>query len=469
AMRRLAALLCVAGAARGGHEVVELDAPGKVAYRVARDLDGDGRDELLLVARHEIRLWRGRPEGPARHCDAALPMPEGAALFDVSDLDGDGKTAEIVVRTAEAYWALAEGSPPRRLECRSGRGLPPDPATVLWRALLADLDRDGKPDLVDVSLDGYRIDYGGGGSRTLPAMARESAETFAQAETERRVARVALPAWTQGDFDGDRVPDFAVVTESGLVVHPGDAAGRHDPGRSFLVDLPEAASADLHFRDLNRDGWMDALAVDRAAGEAYVLVAEGEPGLRKPARALLSVNGTLRQPVLEDFDGDGLPDLALPYFPDPTVQDAVRWFVRGEVLIEVPVFLNRGRTRCIRRPADTRVTIPIKIRVSADAGGRFSVSGLVVVEYGGDLDGDGRKDLVVTESPDRLAVHRGVPVTVFHEDANASIAVPDASAYDSVASAAAETNGDGRSDIIVHYRGAGRRPDRVFLLRSGKE
>ena len=34
------------------------------------------------------------------------------------------------------------------------------------------------------------------------------------------------------------------------------------------------------------------------------------------------------------------------------------------------------------------------------------LGGLVVVEAGGDLDGDGRPDLVVTRDTDRLALHR---------------------------------------------------------------
>ena len=49
------------------------------------------------------------------------------------------------------------------------------------------------------------------------------------------------------------------------------------------------------------------------------------------------------------------------------------------------------------------------------------------------------------------------------------VLIPDCSEYDAVYTAAARINGDRASDIILHYAGAGRRPDRLFLLLSRKD
>ncbi|MHC4956107.1 MAG: FG-GAP repeat domain-containing protein, partial [Planctomycetota bacterium] len=289
------------------------------------------------------------------------------------------------------------------------------------------------------------------------------------AVSARHVARYSLGAWTDGNFNGDLRPDFAVETDEGLLVYLGDAKGRFAPGRTLRVPIPEAKDSDLSYLDLNRDGQTDVLAVQRKSGRAVVFTASPTKGLLKPYRFELAVPGHMRYPVLTDLNGDGQPDLALPYVPKPGFADAVRVLARGEFMVRAPVFLNRGGRRPFAATADTRLTLPVRMRMQADATGRIRVSGLIIVEYGGDLDGDGRKDFVVTERTDRLAVYRGVPHTVFRDEVWKHIDIPDCAAFDTVQSAAADLNGDNRSDIILHYRGEGRRPDQVHLLLSRKK
>ena len=259
------------------------------------------------------------------------------------------------------------------------------------------------------------------------------------------------------------------MTETGLLVYTGDARGRFDPARRIEIKIDEARDADLTFVDFNLDGQTDVLAVRRKLGKVSVLVADPEKGLLAPHRIRLALPGKMRYPVVTDLDGDKRPDLALPYIPKFKFEDAVRVMTRGEVLVKVPIFLNRGGKNCIPARADAQVTVPIRVRARVDEAGRIKLSGLVIVEYEGDLDGDGRRDLLVTETPTVLAVRRGVPVTVFHEKVHARISVPDCSPFESVKSAAANLNGDKQSDIILHYRGAGGRGDRLFVLLSRKK
>jgi hypothetical protein len=335
--------------------------------------------------------------------------------------------------------------------------------------LFRDFDRDGKDDWIDVSLDGYRIGYADGSGSTLPPLLTEQVHTAASAASDRQIARYALAEWTAGNFNGDLRPDFAVTTGKGLLVYPGDAHGRLDPKRTETIVFAEASDADLIFVDWNGDGHTDLLAVRRKAGEAIVLVADPQRGLRGARRQRLAVPGEMRYPVVTDLDGDQRPDLALPYLPPIGVQDAVRIVMHNEVRIKVPVFLNGGGRTCFHARADSLITLPVRVRVAADAAGRIRLSGLVVVEYGGDLTGDGRCDLLLSARTDLLTVRRGVPTTVFHEEVSARIPIPDCAAYDQVRSTPASVNGDGASDIILHYVGAGRRPDRVYVLWSRKE
>jgi hypothetical protein len=466
-MRWLCAILLFAAAATADHEVLRLDCPKEIEYRVVRDLDGDGLDEILMVNRQEAWIWKGRREKTGAAPDARIQLPEGAALFDVGDAGGGGQ--EFVVRTRKAYWALRPGVPPRRLEHVSGPGLPVKSTTLLWRGFFHDLDLDGKADFVDVSLQGYRIDFAAGGSTLLPALVSERCETSAQAASERLIARYALGEWAKGNFDGDLRPDFAVMTPRGLIVHTGDAKGRFHASRTLEIELPEAAEAELTYADFNRDGRTDLLAVAREEGEATLLLADTERGLRSVRRRRLKLPGEMRYPVVTDFNRDGLVDLALPYLPRVTVEDAVRVVLRNEVFIKVPLFLNRGGEHCFRPVADNQMTLPVRVRMGTDSAGRIRLSGLIVVEYEGDMDGDGRRDLIVTRKPDLLGVHKGVPETIFRDEVSARIPIPDASEFDQIRTVAANLNGDDLSDIILHYRGAGRRPDRLFVLWSRKK
>jgi len=381
----------------------------------------------------------------------------------------EAKEQALVVRTAGGYFALKPGGDPEALPHASGPGLPVAPSNVLWRSFFGDFDGDGKTDFLDVSLAGYTIAFAGGGEVRLPPLLLETAATRAAAASGKLVARYALGDWAHGDFDGDGRPDFAVLKGDGLRVYTGDESGHFDPARASEVPLPEAAEADLWFRDFNGDGFTDVLAIRGHEGVASLLLASAETGLAGASRLGFTVPGELRSPVLHDLDGDGRLDLALPYTARPSIEAAVRAIARGEAIVKVPVFLNRGGHACYAARADAQFAFPARLRISADSAGRIRIGGLIIVEYGGDLDGDGRTDLVVSVEPTSLGIFRGTAEGLFEKDPSSRVEIPDCSEYDAVYTAAARLNGDAASDMILHYAGAGLRPDRLFLLLSRKE
>jgi hypothetical protein len=466
-LRSGALLLLLALPAAAEHALVELRCPDRVLYRVLRDLDRDGLDDLLLVNDEQAVLWRGRRGRLPADPDHTLRLPRGTALFDVGP--PDAQPQRLVVRTAQGYWALNPGGDPERLPYASGPGLPVRPGNILWRGFFRDFDRDGQGDFMDVSLHGYTITFGGGGSVTLPPRLTELVDTDVDAASDRLVARYGLGDWTEGDFNGDRRPDFAVMTLNGLRVFPGDERGRFDPGLVMDLPLAEALDADLSFLDFNGDERTDVLAVRRRAGRAFVMIADAQRGLTAPRRIRLAFPGELRRPVVGDLDGDGDPDLALPYTARPSIQAAVRAVARGEAILKVPIFINRGGRACIPKRADRQISFPIRLRITTDSVGRILLGGLVVVEYRGDLDGDGRKDLLITAKPTLLGLHRGLPERIFEDEASRHVPIPDCSGFDAVLSDAADLNGDGRSDIILLYRGPDRLPDRLYVLLSRKK
>ena len=465
-MRTAAALLLLASLAAAQHAVKELRCPPSVEYRIARDMNGDGLDDLLIVSGDEVWYWYGRRAEPRTEPDRKIKMPAGTSLFHVGPLQGKGE--RFVVRTTRAYLRLTPGEAPHML-APGGPGLPARVANVLWRSLFTDLDRDGMPDFVDVSLKGYSIRYGNGRMIRLPPHLTERVDTTADAASDRLLARFAFAEWHDGNFNGDLRPDFALMTDTGLLVYTGDAHARFSPERSMEIKFPEAKDAELTLLDFNRDGQTDVLAVNKNAGKATVLVSDSRKGLTAARRIQLTVPGEMRNAIVSDFNGDGLQDLALPYVPKLTFQDILRVVARREVMIKVPLFLNKGGKRVFGPLADSRLSLPVRVRVRTDSVGRLRLGGLVVVEYEGDLNGDGRPDLLVTDTSTRLAIHPGVPGRVYREEPTAYIRIPDCAEFETVVSKALDLNGDKSSDIILHYRGAGRRPDRLYLLWSRKK
>lgn len=454
-MRAAVVLLLLALPAAADHVVQELRCPAGIQYRVVRDLDGDGKDELTIVTRTGLWIWKGGARIKAEPT-SKRDLPKGTALFHVGHLDGATQT--FLFRTAEKYFGADFGL--------SGPGLPKRVANLLWRNLFTDLDGDGKADLVDVSLNGYRILFSDATKVLLPPELNEIADTDVDAASERLIARFSFAEWIAGHFNADRQMDFAVMRERGLLVYTG-GKDKFDPKRTLEIDLPEAEGAELTLRDFNGDGRTDVLAVKRKEGIATLLVADAEKGLLAPRRVRLVVPGQMRYTIVSDLDGDGRPDLALPFVPKLSFQDIVRVVARREVVIRVPLFLNRGGDKVYPARADSKVNLPIRIRVSTDSVGRLKIGGLVIVEYGGDMDGDGRKDLVVTQSPTHLIVFKGVAGgEVYEKQHSRRIAIPDCTDFDFVESETADLNGDGLADIVLHYRGSGRRPDRLFVLWS---
>ena len=463
-MIRMALLLSMAAAAaRGEHLLQELKCPQQARYRVLRDIDGDGIKDLILVGPKRLHVWKGGPAIAARP-SGTRAIPEGSALFHVGRWKLPGE--QFLFRTAANY--LRAG----RVVALSGPGLPEQVANILWLSLFTDLDGDGRPDIVDVSLQGYRILFGDATSVLLPPETKEVMDTDVDAASDRLLVRVGFAEWYHGNFNGDKHPDFAIMRAGGLLVYTGDKQGKFDPRRTLEIDLAEARDAALTLRDFNGDGQTDLLAVQAGKGLATLLVADPEKGLRSARRLRLTVPGRVRYTIVSDLDGDGLPDLALPYLPKLSVQDIVRVVARREVMLRVPIFINRGGNRVFPARADSKVNLPVKIRVKVDSVGRLKLGGLIIVQYDGDLDGDGLRDLLVTETSTRLALHRGngnrSASSVFEKEPSCHFPIPDCAAYDSVRTDAADLNGDGSSDIILHYRGAGRLPDRLFLLLSRK-
>ena len=114
---------------------------------------------------------------------------------------------------------------------------------------------------------------------------------------------------------------------------------------------------------------------------------------------------------------------------------------------------------------DAEVDSPIGVRLRFTYAGAIEVKRSFTIVTTADLDGDGRKDLVIRTAPDTLSVHRGTASGVWEKEP-ALVPIPPMGTSPDVEGYAADLTGDGKDDLVLLYRAPPGGEDRVFVLVS---
>ncbi len=233
------------------------------------DLNGDGRSEIILVAKNLV--YHQRPDG--RFESSALCRQPLGLLFTglLADFDGDG-AADLVGAKFEGAF-LFKGT---------ARGEFTEPGRQVWAAnprlryaqamTCGDIDRDGD---LDLFLGQYKLPYAGGQMPTPyydandgdPAylLLNDGKGNFTDATDavglgKKRWRRTYSASFV--DLDGDTDLDLLVVSDfAGVDVYRNDGGGRfNDVTREWIPESHAFGMAHA-LADFNADGRLDILMI----------------------------------------------------------------------------------------------------------------------------------------------------------------------------------------------------------------
>jgi hypothetical protein len=291
----------------------------------AADLNGDGHPDLVFAnsgddATYDVNsyVYWGSPTGFAPYLRSAL-QGFGAVGVKLADLDGDGKPDIVLVnRTSGVDYAkgvptnIFWGNPHSHYSTASMTSLP---AHGPYGILAADLDDDGYNDVLFTRTED--IAFGAGFQNPAAWLYRGGPDGFT---TSRRVD---IPAhemcFTVHAVDLNRDGYLDLVFSSsqqgrpvGLILWGGPDG--HTAARKTVLPLLMKRGEGQQIADLNRDGYLDLIFTAGYFGDAEIFWG-GENGYATQRREALKIGAG---PVtLADLNGDGQLDFIVGGQLDP--------------------------------------------------------------------------------------------------------------------------------------------------------
>ena len=455
---------------------VELDGlRGKELVVLEADRDS-GRSERLSTA-----VYTPRGDGYARLPDSVTPLPPGVALAAMGRFRG-GPGLALLTPTGVFI-----------LPWRGGAFVAQDRPTLAFHSAFAvregslmdglewvrDLNGDGLDEIMPPGFDHLsiwwqasgQVDPWGGWAMMEPMEIPAHTRLMDWSLSQRKLLAFRLPTVQVVPRGPGQWPDM-VLYQGGLFrlfrLHAQDGVA-HPPQLLLEVDFQPPVPFDpakpldptmrlVRATDLNRDGSLDAVFLKTAASDAQfntnttVLVhydvptlarqsggaKEGQPTTAPRPDQVFAMEGFV-YPILLDMDGNHTTDLLMVNV-EIGFWNAIKALIARSVSAEGAYYLMpEGK----RYPVSPNVLEDYTVKFSL---GRHSHQPIFAFA---DLNGDGRPDLMLSQTKERLGVHFGRTEGYWHT--NTDLEFEDDLPARRQRVRVTDLNGDGKDDLILEY------------------
>ena len=336
------------------------------------DLDGDGKPDLAVPNQvsNTVSVFRntstsGTIASGSFATKVDFATGSGPNFMAIGDLDGDGKLDMVTQNLSSGNMSIlrntsTSGSVSFATKVDFTQG------TQSTGAAIGDLDGDGKPDIVVASLGSNIISV----FRNISVSGTIDANSFATKVDFTTGSQPEFPAI--GDIDGDGKPDITVANRGSNTV----SVFRNTSTSGTITTSSFAAKADfatgttpftVGLSDIDGDGKPDVVTPNNGAASLSVLRNTSTSGSVSFATKVDFTTGSAPYGIaIGDIDGDGKTDLVVPNNSSNTVS----------------LFKNTSTSGTISLTAKT------------DFATATNPQGAAV----GDLDGDGKTDVVIANA-----------------------------------------------------------------------
>jgi hypothetical protein len=482
-MRPLALVLLLAAAPAAG---TKLRIGDRADAAAAEDLNGDGFPDLVVQSGLDLRVFHfRRDEGFRPDADAVLRLDPRTFLWCFARF-GDAKTRCIATTTSRGIhrYVAADGAflklpedlviHPSLFEGACGEGKAP--AHVRF---MQDLDGDGLDDALLFTSDEilYLPQRTSGGRPSFRLKQRidipiESVLFLGWAPHMKVIETVQVPLLAFADLNGDKRTDIGYYRDEAIGMFTQKEDGSFDSAdpRDLATKKRKPRNTYLKFEapprigDLNADGLADIAITYPSKGRVQVYFNRaGRTDFTTPDDTL-EIDGWSTGIYAVDLDGDGKVEIVMGVVRKFGIMGGIDLFTTKKVKLELLVFKLRENGRYTNDPVQSlEFSIPYTLQASRES---VQLDLVFRPNFEADLDGDGRRDLLVEKDGRAFSVYPGVadkfiadkPDREVGLDVPANVAFMRASAWD--------FNGDRKSDLVVRYRVVDQKKDEVEVILS---
>jgi hypothetical protein len=313
------------------------------------DFNGDGKPDLIIMDDYstgfQVLLGNG---------DGTFQTPVDTKLnttlnFAIGDFNGDGKTDAVVSTFSNGqelisiYLSKGDGTFTLGAQYTEQYGGP----------IVADVNRDGKPDLVFVG-DPVFVMLGNGDG------------TFQKPITGPVVLGQSYAVIN--DFNGDGAPDIVVATSSGLAFLKGDGDGTFQS--PVYSDSTTLLCCQILAEDVNGDGKLDL--VNNGGSGVLVLLGNGDGTFQLPFAYGVNGQAYTGNILVGDFNSDGIGDIGVVFEDATSGTIDASLYLSSPTVALFPTVINFGSV------AVGQTSPPVNVRLSNVGNRKLSISAIQI-------------------------------------------------------------------------------------------